>query len=579
MKLRLALPALAPLVLLAACATTGAQAPSAGLRPTQDVAFDSGPPVSAYGLYLAGQAAMNDDDSAVASQYFARAEQGGLDGAYFREQAFVAALMSGDIARAARLSPNETDTRPVIQRLAALARVVAGIGEGDGKLAVETLASGQVNAPHRPAAALLAPFAAAVAGDKAGALGRPELRGDRLVEVFGQLGQAQLFERAKRYDEAETDYMALVGIEGVGALFAPDYGSFLERRGRWADAAAVYDKALAQSPNDAGLLAARARAASRKDPPPAPTPRQGAARGMVAQAAQMLGDRQYEMAVAYFRMALYLDPDSDEARVMMGDAMAAGKDIVGARAAYAAVGPGSSRYSLAHAKLAWTYQQARDGEMALKLAREGYDAAPTNDEAAITYSDLLRANDHNAEAVTVLDGVIGRAGPTPDWRLLYMRGVALERVGRWPEAERDLQAALASQPNEPELLNYLGYSWIDRGERLAEALDMVKRAVAANPRSGAVVDSLGWAYYRLGDYRNAVEQLETAVLLEPADPEINNHLGDAYWRVGRRIEAEFQWKRALGLEPPEKIKAEAEAKLKSGLGPVGPMPAPVTAAN
>lgn len=579
MKLRFALPAFAPLVLLAACATTGAPVPPSGLKPSQDVAFDPGQQTSPYGLYLAGKAAMNDDDATAASRYFARAEQSGLDGAYFREQAFVAALMAGDIARAARLSPNEPDTRPVIQRLAALSRVVAGIGEGDGKLAVETLASGQVNAPHRPAAALLAPFAAAVAGDRVAALARPELRGDRLVEVFGQLGQAQLFERARRHDEAETDYMALVGIEGAGALFAPDYGGFLERRGRWADAVAVYDRALAQSPKDAGLRAARARAVSRKGAPALPTPRQGAARGMVAQAAQMLGDRQFEMAIAYLRMALYLDPARDEARVLMGDAMAAGKDIAGARAAYAVVGPGSPQYSVARAKLAWTYQQSKEGETALRLAREGLDSAPTDDEAAITYSDLLRANDHYAESVTVLDGVIGRAGPTPDWRLLYMRGVALERVGRWPEAERDLRAALASEPNEPELLNYLGYSWIDRGERLGEALDMVKRAVAANPRSGAIVDSLGWAYYRLGDYRNAVEQLETAVLLEPADPEINNHLGDAYWRVGRRIEAEFQWKRTLGLDPPEKIKAEAEAKLKSGLGPVGPAPAPVTAAN
>jgi tetratricopeptide (TPR) repeat protein len=579
MKLRFALPALAPLVLLAACATTAEGPAAAGLRPSQDVAFGDPPSASPYGLYLAGQAAMNNADAGAASQYFARAEQVSVDGAYFREQAFIAALMSGDIPRAARLSPNDADTRPVIQRLAALSRVVAGIGEGDGKLAVETLASGQVNVPHRPAAALLTPFAAAVAGDRAGSLARPELRGDRLVEVFGQLGQAELFERAKRYDEAETDYMALVGIEGAGALFAPDYGGFLERRGRWSDAVTVYDRALAQAPGDVGLLAARARAAGRKAAPPLPSVRQGAARGLIAAAAQMLGDRQYEMAIAYFRMGLYLDPDRDEGRVLMGDALAASKEPEAARAAYAAVGPHSPQYTVARAKLAWTYQQAKEGETALRLAREGFDSAPTNDNAALTYADLLRANDRNAEAVTVLDAVIGRAGSTPDWRLLYMRGVALERIGRWPEAEADLRAALASQPNEPELLNYLGYSWIDRGERLAEALDMVKRAVAANPRSGPIVDSLGWAYYRLGDYRNAVEQLETAVLLEPADPEINNHLGDAYWRVGRRIEAEFQWKRVLSLEPPEKIRLDAEAKLKSGLGPAGPAAAPVTAAN
>lgn len=579
MKMRFVLPALAPLVLLAACATTGAPDRTAGLKPSQDVAFSDVHPVSSYGLYLAGQAAMNDDDPAAATQYFVRAGQSGLDAAYFQEQAFVAALMSGDLPRAASLAPSADDTRLVILRLGALSKVVAGIGEGDGKSAVAVLAAGEVNVPHRPAAALLTPFAAAVAGDKVGALARPELRGDRIVEVFGQLGQAQLFERAKRYDEAETDYMALMAISGAETLFAPDYGAFLERRGRRADALALYDRVLATSPKDLTLQAARARVAGRKPAPPSPTLRQGAARGLVAQAAQMLGDRQYEMAIAYFRMALYLDPARDEAQVLLGDAMAASKDIDGARTAYSAVKPGSSQYSVARAKLAWTYQVSKQGERALELGREGYDAAPGDDEAAITYADLLRANDRFAEAVTIIDQVIGRAGDKPDWRLLYMRGVALAQVDRWPEAERDLKAALAEQPNEPELLNFLGYSWIDRGENLAEALDMVKRAVAANPRSGPIVDSLGWAYYRLGDYRKAVDQLEAAVLLEPADPEINDHLGDAYWRVGRRVEAEFQWKRALSLDPPAKIKAEAEAKLKSGLGPAAPAPAPVTAAN
>ena len=147
--------------------------------------------------------------------------------------------------------------------------------------------------------------------------------------------------------------------------------------------------------------------------------------------------------------------------------------------------------------------------------------------------------------------------------------ISCSRSGQWAAAEKDLVAALAQQPNEPDLLNYLGYAWIDRGERLSEAMDMVKRAVAANPRSGAMVDSLGWAYYRIGDYRNAVEKLEEAVLLSPADPEINNHLGDAYWRVGRTIEARFQWSRALSLDPTPAIKADAEAKLKTGLPPAG----------
>jgi len=140
-------------------------------------------------------------------------------------------------------------------------------------------------------------------------------------------------------------------------------------------------------------------------------------------------------------------------------------------------------------------------------------------------------------------------------------------MGDWPNAEADLSAALELNPNEPDILNYLAYGWIDRGERLEEALAMVQMAVDANPRSGAMVDSLGWGYYRLGQYDRAVELLEEAVELEAGDPEVNNHLGDAYWQVGREDEAVFQWRRVLTLEPDDRMRRNAEAKLESGLGP------------
>ena len=181
----------------------------------------------------------------------------------------------------------------------------------------------------------------------------------------------------------------------------------------------------------------------------------------------------------------------------------------------------------------------------------------------------MRADEKFAESAEVLSSLI-RESKRPDWRLLYARGAAYERTGHWPQGEADLKAALAVSPDEPELLNYLGYSWIDRGEHLKDAMAMVEKAVAADPRSGAMVDSLGWAYYRLGDYKKSVEKLEEAVELEAGDPEINNHLGDAYWKVGRRDEALFQWRRVLTLQPDAKIKADAEAKIASAAGPDGP---------
>jgi Flp pilus assembly protein TadD len=163
-----------------------------------------------------------------------------------------------------------------------------------------------------------------------------------------------------------------------------------------------------------------------------------------------------------------------------------------------------------------------------------------------------------------------KQAPAPDWRLYFGRAVSLEKLGRWPEAEADLQSALKLRPDEPELLNYLGYSWIDRGVNLKQALAMVEKAVGANPRSGAMVDSLGWAYFKLGRYKDAVDKLEQAVELDAGDPEVNDHLGDAYWKVGRKDEALFQWRRVLTLNPDGKIKASVQAKLASPLGPEGP---------
>src|SRR6185312_7593189 len=317
------------------------------------------------------------------------------------------------------------------------------------------------------------------------------------------------------------------------------------------------------------VKAAKTRAAAGKAPPPMPTLKQGAAEALIAPSATMIAAKQTQLALAYLRLVIRLDPERDEAWVMIGDLMQGAGDTEAARLAYGHPKPGSPEFSTAQAKLAWTYQIADDKETALKLARAA--AASGGQDARVTLADLLRSNEQYAEAAQVLTGLIAEQ-KTPDWRLLYSRGVAYERLNRWPEAQADLQAALKQKPDEPELLNYLGYSWIDRGEHLAEARKMIEKAVAADPRSGVMVDSLGWAFYRMGDYKQAVEKLEEAVELEAGDPEINNHLGDAYWKVGRRDEAQFQWRRVLTLKPDAKIKASAEAKLASGLGPDGPTP-------
>lgn len=556
MRRSLLLAFAAPLVLLGGCAMT----PRAEETPLgAPVAADS-----AYGMFLAGSAALQEGRNGDAARFLELARSQSGDDPAVSERAFTAALMAGEIQKAAQLAPDGATASEPGKRLGRLVKVVAALGEGKGKVAKAELASDGIGFPHRAAAALLGPWVAASAGDAEGSVVRPQLRGDAGVDYFGQIGQAHLFERARRYDEAETDFKAVTAGENPSEIAVLAYGGFLERRGRRPDALALYDAALKRNPSNLGLKAAQARAEGKKPPPPMPTVKEGAALALLAPAAAMISAKQESVGLAYLRMALALDPQRNDAWLMLGDLLQQNGDVDNARLAYSKPKATSAEFPAAQAKLAWSYQSAGDKDGALKLARTG--AATGDPEARTTLSDLLRANEQYPEAIELLNGLIADA-KTPDWQLYYARGQAYERSGDWKRAEADLSQALKLRPDEPELLNYLGYAWIDRGERLDEAMGMVEKAVAANPRSGAIVDSLGWAHYRLGDYKKAVEVLEQAVELEAGDPEINNHLGDAYWMVGRKDEAGFQWRRVLTLKPDDKIKADAEKKLANGLGP------------
>lgn len=554
--------AAASLLTLSACATTQ----DAALRGPVSSTYSFFDARSSYGQFLAGQAALRDGRTREAADYFGVASVLDAEPGVISDRTFTALLLSGEVTRAAQIAPRGEDAGEAVKRLAALTRIVEFVASGKGKEAQALLKAEPISFPHKQAAALLGPWVAAAAGDAEGATVQPTLQNDRLVQYFGQLGQARLFERARRYEEAETDYKALTSSSATANLFMLDHGAFLERRKRHAEAVALYDQALAADPTDASLQKARARALAKGAAPPLTTIRQGAAQNLVACAATFAGERQSQFALAYLRLALRLDPEREEAWLLVGDLLNQADDHRGAIEAFGHILPSSTQYATAQSKLAWTYQESGDKAKALEIARQAMVAAPGDRDVQIALADLLRANEHWDESVKVLDPLIASEAASPDWRVLYLRGIALERAGRWSEAERDLGAALKINPDEPELLNFLGYSWIDRNERLPEALSMVQKAVDARPQSGAMLDSLGWAYYRLGNYKIAVEKLEAAVELEPGDPDVNGHLGDAYWRADRRIEAQFQWRRVLSLEPDAKQKAEAETKLRDGLG-------------
>jgi Flp pilus assembly protein TadD len=294
--------------------------------------------------------------------------------------------------------------------------------------------------------------------------------------------------------------------------------------------------------------------------------KEGAAQALIAPAAMMVARREGDNGLGYLRLALRLDPALDEAWILVGDAMNGAGDEASAHEAYLKVRPRSDQFFLARTRLALDAQQNGDKDGALKYARDMLEVGPNDPRPLAVYADLLRDDDRYPEAVEALNRAIKNT-PEGDvsWSLYYERGAAEERAGNWPAAEADLKQALKLKPNEPEVLNYLGYAWADRGEHLKEALQMLEMAAALDPRSGAIVDSLGWARYRVHQYQDALRDLEHAVMLAPADPEVNSHLGDVYWRLGRQLEARFQWRRVLTLEPDAKVKAATELKLAKGL--------------
>jgi tetratricopeptide (TPR) repeat protein len=531
-----------------------------------------------YALYLGGQTALSAGRSAEAAALFGSVADAEPQDTRLRERAFVAALLAGDVARAARLAPPADATNAGNQRLGRLVRAVEHLAAGQGAASAAELGGEMVGYPHRSAATLLRPWAMAAAGDLAGATAPVPPTRDRMLHVFARRDRALLLERARRFEEAEAEWKPLREQMTGNAVIALGFGGFLERRGRRDEAVAVYRAELKNDPDNGDLATALARATARRSAaPPLETIPEGAAGALLAPAANLIAERQNELGLAYLRLALRLDPTLNQAWLLVGDQLGADKDREAVRAAYGRVRPGSPEHAEAQARLAFTYQDEGRIDEALRLIEVAAKARPSDRTIQVAYADLLRAAERWNESAAVVTSVIDREGGVSDWRLLYMRGIALDRAGRWPEAERDLVKAHEANPDEPELLNYLGYAWVDRGENLQRALGMIQKAVSLRPRSGAIIDSLGWAQYRLGRYDEAVKQLERAVELEPADPTINDHLGDAYWRTGRPIEAQFQWRRVLTLNPEAKLKAQAERKLESGLEGAAPVRAAAAA--
>jgi tetratricopeptide (TPR) repeat protein len=392
-------------------------------------------------------------------------------------------------------------------------------------------------------------------------------------EPLYQLQLGLLADNAGQAKEAGEHYAKAMQLASDQAFRMIEIvANFDLRQGEKKEALALYDSFDEGHPNN--LLTPPLRKAAESGAKPQPlvaTALDGMGEALFQLSVLLQTEASNDAALLLVRLALEAQSEDPIYQALLADTLDAQNRTAEALAAYRAV-PADAPYG-------WQ-AQIKVGEELHRLGRDTEAVAdlkklvasrPDRSEAAIALGDILRGTKQFAGAVKAYDTAIERLGPArpEDWAVYYFRGIALERSGRWTLAEKDLKKALELQPDHPYVLNYLGYTWVDHGEHLKEAIKMLQKAVEQKPDDGFIVDSLAWAYYRLGQYDKAVIYQEKAVSLEPGDSVLNDHLGDIYWKVGRRNEARFQWQRALAFKPDADRVAPIEAKLQHGLEPNG----------
>ena len=410
---------------------------------------------------------------------------------------------------------------------------------------------------------------------------------DETFRGFNPLHQGLLAEKAGRIDDARSAHQLSVMTFG-GPIGRTAYGAFLERADD-ATAAREYYELLAQDPGPGREIArqglARIDAGSGNEAFANTSPAKGVAivfyslgaaileqavtqRNAAERAGFRVGAANYNLPLALTQVALYLDPTLDEALRFAGSIQNLYGDNEAAIELLSRIPASSPYYELAQIEIAngLVSQERNDEAIGIlrMAARRGSEAA----EARLALANLYASDGRHNDAISVLGDHIDDlpTDPAEDvWRFYLARAASLLEIGDWERAELDLKRAVVIAPEQPAALNYLGYSWAERGINLEEAFELIEKAVALQPNSGAIIDSLGWARYQLGDYDEAVGHLEQAASIEPGDPTITDHLGDVYWRLGRNIEARYQWRRVLELNPGDELEMAIEQKLAEGL--------------
>ncbi|MBY6067532.1 tetratricopeptide repeat protein [Leisingera aquaemixtae] len=536
------------------------------------------PAVQAEGLagsYLAGRAATYDSDFAAAALYYTQALARDPQNPLLMENVVFAQLAMGkaDLAVPVAERLRQTGARSQVANI-----VIAGGYAAKGNYQAILDRDLEQEAIHPLVDGLLQGWAHIGAGSVSSALTAfDRLAKDGSLKPFVLYHRALALASAGDYGGAEELFAAEDGrLATLSRRAAVARVQILSQLGRNEDARGALKAAFGSS-FDPGLEALDAQLAAGETLAftIAPSPQDGIAEVFFTLGAALNGDTANDYVLMYARMAASLRPDHVDAILLSAGLL----DQLGryelSVATYKQVPSHHPDYHAAEMGRAEALRRAAKPDAAIEVLEKLARDFPAQSSVYISLGDLLRQQEDYAAAARAYDKALAN---TPEdsgsrWFLLYARGICHERLDQWEQAEADFRASLALDPNRPQVLNYLGYSLVEKSSKLDEALDMIERAVAARPDSGFIVDSLGWVLYRMGRFDEAVAHMERAVELMPVDPVVNDHLGDVYWAVGRAREAEFQWKRALSFIDPEDTDGEADPerirrKLEVGLDAV-----------
>nr|WP_256515595.1 tetratricopeptide repeat protein [Alsobacter ponti] len=521
------------------------------------------------GNFLSAVVAAAARDTSAAAFFYREALRDDPRNPELTDRAFVSLLVEGSYPDAARLAER------IVARDQnnALAQLTLGVRDMQAKQFPKVRARLGRSVKNRPVdftSTLIVAWSWLGSGNAKKALETVDsIKGEAGLAAFKDYHAGLIAELAGNQAEAGRRLKAAYEAEKRTLRIVDAYGRFLSRQGKPDEAKAVYrefEKILPRHPIVTSALEQLDQGKTLETLVPNAQAGAGEVLFGVGSASNRQGDELASMF--YLRLSLWLAPNNGLAWITLADIYDRLKQMERANDTYDSVPEASPLRRGAQVQVALNLEQLdRKDEAVARL--EGLVAKQPNDIEALTaLGNVYRSRKDFAKAAEAYSRAVALVGDNPDasrWSLFYFRGIAYERSKDWPKAEADFKTALRLSPDQPLVLNYLGYTWVDKHMNLDEAFQMLKKAVDQRPTDGYIVDSLGWAYYRLGRYDEALRILERAIELKPSDPVINDHLGDAYWRSGRKLEAGFQWNHARDLKPePEDLPRILE-KIEKGL--------------